>query len=293
MPVIVLAVVGCRHRGTKSSSMLPPTPVVVASGVSFVEVVLPKFSEKERLWIFEPKDGHKVHPCVFVAAEGEDTDHGARLRESDRPSFLPYAEAGYTVVAFDVSGELLDTEDAAKATAAVKLFAKREVGTLNGVAAIDYALHHIRIDPIRLYVAGHGAAGTLALQLAAADSRIRGCVAYAPIVPAANENSYAEDEIGYAAPEALRVIKKFALSATVASVQCPVMLSLAENGGQSPPEAIRAYAKSLSAHGDEVDLTTLPEASDRGIRAGIEWMGRARRKTKPAKPNPVTGKAAR
>lgn len=287
---------GCRRHPPASAKVATSkTSVSTWPGVKFEEVVLHKYPERERLWIYTPADKHKVHPCVFVAAEGEEPFFGARLSESDQARQLPYAQAGYTVVGYDVSGEAPPPGEAVKATAAVKLFAKRDVGTLNGKAAIDFALRHLSIDPLRLYVAGHGPSGTLALQMSSIDSRIRGCVAYEPMVTRPGESPYVLDEIGVEAPEALRAIQKFSPPALASLEQCPMMLYGVE-ANQAAYEAAKAYCEDLKAHRHEVTLVTSDSRpGDRGatdggsadigiaaaeIAAGIDWMGRDRHQRK-------------
>ncbi len=138
-----------------------------------------------RVWIYKPdaKADAKL-PCVLVAAAGSNFITGVSLGKEDRAEHQPYADAGFVVAAYDVSGATAEGEsDEAKLVEAIKAYSKSDFGMEDAMAALVVAKEKVpQIDPRRIYAAGHSSAGTLALQLAASHGEIRGVAAYAPVV---------------------------------------------------------------------------------------------------------------
>jgi dienelactone hydrolase len=286
LPLLLFAAglaLGCGRlsRGSKIPATSPP--VVLAPGVRFQEVRVSKFPEHPRLWIYTPGDKKKNHPCVLIAAAGSDLVSGMDLGEGDRAEHLPYVKAGYVVVAYDVSGALPAGGSAEAEGAARRLFAKRELGIANGKAAADYALRHLPIDPMRLYAVGHSSAATLALQFAAADSRVRGCVAYAPVPDVATHSA---PVLATVSPDLAHQVRALSPALNLESLRCPVMIFSAEDDATSPFAEVQFYAAALTKHNG--DVTFIRAASgghydsmiSQGIPEGIRWMGRARRPKK-------------
>jgi len=285
IPLVGVAL-GC-HRHPKTDSLISAHPKVSWPGIKYEEALQPKLTDHPRLWIYVPDDKRRTHPCVFIAAAGSPMYTGMSLSEGDRDEHLPYVKAGYTVVAYDVSGPRTAENDVAAATKAMKLFAKREVGIDNGKAAIDYALHHLKIDPLRLYAVGHSSAATLALQLSAVDSRIRGCVAYAPVTDIKGFLSdEVVNEIHENAPETYRALFKFSPVALVDSLHCPTMLFTAADDDTVPTDTVQHFARALSAVNKDVELDKAASGGhydsmiSQGIPDGIAWLGRARKPRK-------------
>ncbi len=277
---------GCHRHAHPTPLSLPP-PKLGWPGIKFLEVVLTQFPEQERLWIYVPEDGRKTHPCVFIAPAGSNLVTGMRLASDDQAEHLPYVRAGYEVVAYDISGATPADKSAERTAAAIRLFAKRQVGVANGQAAIDYAIKNLHVDPLRLYAAGHSSAGTLALELASTDMRVRGCIAYAPVtdVPAFLAGTLG-DEVRFDAPEALGPLQRYSPSARLEGLKCPVMLFTSADDDTVSPDSVKEYAAELRKTNRNVDLVTAPSGGhynamiSKGIPAGIEWLGRDRRARK-------------
>lgn len=277
--------VGCRRH--PAPAPLPASvPVRAWPGVQYRETVLPEFPEHERLWIYVPEDGRRTHACVFIAAGGSNPDGskaggsnlvtGERLSEEHRESQLPYVRAGYAVVGYDVSGTRPADGSPVATSAAIRLFLKREAGIANGRAAVEYALKHLHVDPLRLYAAGEGSAGTLALLLASTDSRIRGCVAYSPVTDVAvHLAGNLSDEVRYFAPEALAPLCRYSPMAMTSTLKCPVFIFQAEASGENPPPFVRQYVTALEKTNRQVTFVDGRAASTE-IREGIAWLGRDR-----------------
>ena len=105
------------------------------------------------------------------------------MGEEDRAEHLPYVRRGIAVIGFDLTGPTpTDQIDAAFVRAANR-FREADGGRLNALAAFEYAMQHMpEVDPRRIYAAGHSSAGAVVLGFAAAEPRLAGVAAYAPLV---------------------------------------------------------------------------------------------------------------
>ncbi len=153
-------------------------------GIQFFEVVLTGDApgKNMRLWVYLPPGDHpaKSLPCVLIAAAGTPLITGQSLSMGDRPEHLPYAKAGFAVIAYELDGTWAVHSNSALLIA-VNQFMAAHGGIDNARTAADYALARVPgIDPDRLYTAGHSSAATVALDVAATDPRIKACCAYAP-----------------------------------------------------------------------------------------------------------------
>ena len=133
-------------------------------------------------WVYYPEGAtESKRACVLVAAAGSRLFHGIKLTEEDVAEHLPYAKAGFVVIAYDVSGPLSENASGRPVFAACRLFKEAEGGVRDGLAALEAAeKKYAFIDSNAVYAAGHSSAGTVALALAQKSERVKGCVAYAP-----------------------------------------------------------------------------------------------------------------
>jgi len=161
----------------------------VEPGVVVHSVSLAHGDQAGRIWIYLPEEmPAKPIPCIFIAPAGVPpfigNGFGADLDRQKHPEHLPYAHAGFAVVAYDVDGEVANMDDVTyeQVQTAATAFKNAEAGVLNARHAIDYVLKMVPgIDPKRLYSVGHSSAGRIALLVAESDPRIAACVAYAPV----------------------------------------------------------------------------------------------------------------
>lgn len=163
-------------------SLLLATTSTLLAGVQVREF---KTARGGRVWIYKPDSKPEAKlPCVLVAAAGSNFITGVSLGKEDRAEHQPYADAGFVVAAYDVSGPPPeDEENEEKLIESIKAFSKSDFGIEDAMAALAVAKEKVpQIDPRRIYAAGHSSAGTLALQLAASRGEIRGVAAYAPVV---------------------------------------------------------------------------------------------------------------
>jgi dipeptidyl aminopeptidase/acylaminoacyl peptidase len=165
-------------------SAMPPLGqgITVADGVSMHRITIRSARGTGELRVYLPQGGSEKRPCVFVAPAGSPLICGMSLGDGDSPEQIPYARAGFIVVAYSIDGDLPKDHSAEQLIHSIRCFKASHGGVDNASEAIDYALIHIpNIDPKRRYVAGHSSAATLALQVAEQDSRIAACAAYAPV----------------------------------------------------------------------------------------------------------------
>ena len=262
----------------QSSSALSPS-IEIVPGVRWSEVVLPRGKQQSRLWVYLPSPlPAKKLPCVFIAPAGTRLFHGIGLGEGDQPEQVPYAQAGFAVVAYELDGEIkgqnLDMDDEATSLA-VRAFWSSEAGLKNAQDAIRYALAKLPTDPQRLYAAGHSSAGTMALHLAESEPRIAACVAYAPTTDL-------EARFGAAWIARMERYRDFTLRSSpirnVASLKCPTFLFHADDDDNTPLSDNQSFATALHKTNPRVTFVRVPSGDHytsmvkQGIPRGIAWL---------------------
>ena len=236
-----------------------------------------------RLWIYLPAEipeGSKL-PCVLVAPAGTSMWHGMDLGEGDRPEHHPYVEAGCVVVAYSISGAVVDEPTDEQFDEALGLFLQAEGGVANARSALDYALAKVPcVDPERVFTSGHSSAGTLSLQFAQNEKRVRGCIAFAPVTDLearlASLADYLKEE--HEQPELKEYSVEHSPLTQARKLKCPVFLLHAEDDGNVPVEETRAFAKALKRERNKkVELKIVPSgrhyrAMIDGLPSAIEWL---------------------
>lgn len=231
------------------------------------------------VWVYYPKTlpAEKI-PCVLVAPAGSRLMDGMKVGEGDSREHVPYVEAGFAVVSYDISGEVAEDASEEQVVAGVSAFVKSDGGIVDAREAIKLAIQKFPfIDSGRLFVAGHSSAATLALQVAQNAPKIKGCVAYAPIVNV-------EEWLG---AEALDVFKETGLGQLVRAqsphlhgekITCPIFLFCAQDDETVDHESVKTYADALKSAGksvEHVEVTTgghYDGMIQGGIDKAIEWL---------------------
>lgn len=257
-------------------------PRRIESGVLFHEVKLPGGRAGRKLWVYLPeRAGAAKLPCVFVAAAGSNLISGMELGEGDRPEHLPYARAGFAVVAFGLDGPMRrggepTDEEIIEAYGA---FRAAEAGVANARAAIEYALAKIpQADPERLYVAGHSSAATLALLVAEREPRVKACVAYAPVTDV-------EGHLGKEAVEQLSVLDGFrefvrenSPLRQAEALRVPLFLFSADDDSTVPPVQSARFAEAVRKANPNVTYVRAKSGDHynsmlkEGLPRAIEWL---------------------
>lgn len=244
------------------------------------EIPLP--NEAGRAWVYLPENaaGDSL-PVVLIGPAGSHLFDGMDLGDSDRPEHIPYAQAGFAVVSFDIPGMLAQGSSDEAVVRAAAQFKSGEGGVTNARAALQLALSQFpRLDRTKIFVAGHSSAATLALVLCSKLENLRGCVAYAPDVnPAASRGDVVKVLEPYLPGEAA-FIKSVSPIELVSGIRSPVLIFNAANDDVVPVAAISDYVRAAEAQKVKVDRIEVPSGGHyesmirQGIPAGIAWMRR-------------------
>ena len=301
--------------GYRARPRLAPTPVAlpplpegrqIEPGVTFHEVRLGTDTatptvpgHRGKLWVYLPEGAMAPAsvPCVFTCGAGSKLIFGMDLGDGDRPEHLPYARAGFTVVAYELDGAEPEgvTADGPIAEASMSFLAA-EAGLVNARNAIAFTLEKLpQVDPNRLCIAGHSSAGTMALLLAENEPRLRGVAAYAPRVDTeANAPPPARQALKQLVPGASAFWDKYNPSRQEARLNCPVFLFHAQGDAIIPSAEITGCADRLRGLGKVVTLETVPGGDhyqsmiEVGQPRGIAWLaGLAGLEAKPTEPPPT------
>ncbi|WP_083434935.1 alpha/beta hydrolase family protein [Rhodopirellula islandica] len=227
----------------------------------------------DRLMIYLPdKLPSEKIPCIFLAAAGATNFTGKKLSPGDLPEAIPYVYAGFAVVAYETDGELKENaETIGELRDAFLLHESSHAGLVNGLNAIEYALQKIPgIDADQLFAVGHSSAGRNALMLTAFDSRIKGCVTFAPAttISAADLQSLTTELAGMPSrfPQAIR---QFLPSAHVAKINVPTLILHGTEDDVIPLASSQQFVSQLEKQGTEVTLRTQKNADHFNVLSGV------------------------
>ena len=261
-----------------------PVATLVGNGIHLFDVSLagPGPGQSMRMWIYLPPGAHRERslPCVLIAPAGSNLITGMRLGEGDAPEHLPYVNAGFAVVAYELDGALPEMAKPDQEAAAVKAYVASKGGVLNAQTALDYATERVpEVDPSRIYSAGHSSAGTVALVVAASDPRVKGTVAYAPAV---NLRSFLGLDmtriVTKSIPKAEPFLDLGSPDRRVADYTSPVMVFVARDDNTVAPQRLMDFAHALKEAGKTAELKVVDSGGHYdamirdGIPAGIAWL---------------------
>ena len=260
-----------------------PEPLVLEQGVELHKVSLLEDQVFTRVWIYVPEGLGKRDkvPCVLIAPAGTAMWHGLGLALGDRPEHLPYAEAGCVVVAYSISGPVVDEPADEEFDEALASFLAAEGGVANAKMALDYALEKVpAIDPKQIYTAGHSSAGALSIQVAQSDRRVDGCIAFAPVTDLEAQLGSMADYLieDFEQPELKQYIGAASPLKRVERLKCRTFLHHAEDDWAVPIDQTRAFAKALEEAGNEqVELLVSAEGGHydsmiEAIPEAIAWI---------------------
>jgi dienelactone hydrolase len=235
-----------------------------------------------QLDIYLPVGRHdaKSLPCVFIAPAGNG-NHGGKVADGDRPEHLPYVQAGFAVVAYELSGSPDDPNKKSYTYGEMKRpvseFVHADGGVVNGQNAIDYVLKMVpEVDPAQLFACGHSSAASVALNFARAEKRIRACCAYAPQPD--YEKWLGDPKWDTFVPGYTAFLAKESPLAHVADFDCPVYLFHADDDSMVPLAAEQNFADAMKAAGKQITFERVPTGDHyqsmivQGIPGGIQFM---------------------
>jgi dipeptidyl aminopeptidase/acylaminoacyl peptidase len=228
-----------------------------------------------RVWVYLPTGvapGAKI-PCVIVPPAGGKLFIGMKLSDGDREEHWPYAQAGFAVISFDISGVWEDQNSEASMKKALVGYMNAQCGINDASEALRVTLaKYPQIDVRRLYVAGHSSAGTLALQIAAAaPDQIKGCAAFAPLTDVEKHLAEGLPAMDKFLPGFARVIRENSPANRMNAIRCPVFLFHALDDKGITPPMVTGYRDALLARGKKVDYAVVPTGGhyDSMIKDGI------------------------
>ena len=260
-------------------------PQQLPGGVTFYPVVIGGDGPglPMQVYLYLPAGQHARHslPCVFVAPAGSRLFHGMNLGEGDMPEHLPYAQAGFAVCAYELSGSIPPSAGGALSTMAesARQFMAVDGGVANAKIAIDYVLSTVpEVNPAELFTAGHSSAAVVALDVAAADHRIHAVAAYAPAADVRKRLSRALPELDELNPGFVDFVGRISPLERASDFSCPIFLFHAEDDANVPLADNQAFADALRAAGKSVQFTRVPHGGhyqsmiDQGIPGGIAFF---------------------
>jgi dipeptidyl aminopeptidase/acylaminoacyl peptidase len=256
-----------------------PKSVEIVKGVLFSEI--PAGDGRPKIWLYTPNPvPTKPVPAIFIAPAGSGSIFGQSLGEGSQAEHIPYAAAGYIVVAYELSGavERQGASDQALQVAFAR-FSAAEAGMKDLAAALDYAAWIKVIDPDRMIAAGHSSAGAVSLVAAALEPRIKACIAYAPVtnLPA----KFGAPTLRRFEP-VLRGVTQFCTDYSphtlAPKIKVPTFLLAVEDDRTVPYNVLKAFADSLQATNPNVTLKTIKQGNhyesmiQEGIPAALQWL---------------------
>lgn len=259
----------------------------LGSGVQYSIVFSggPPSSPRRRFDVYLPEGNHPDGslPGVLIAPAGSNMLQGMDVGSGDRPEHLPYAKAGFAVVAYSLDGFFEGGQPTTDADVVrgYNEFRAADAGLANTRMALDFVLARLpQVDPRRISVAGHSSAGTLALLAAAREPRLRACVAYAACSDL--EEHLAAALRDPALPRVLTDLPNFIRQSSprtqIATLHCPVLLFHADDDSVAPVGMSIRYASEAKTLGKQVELIRVPHGDHyesmihEGIPTGIRWL---------------------
>jgi dienelactone hydrolase len=250
-------------------------------GIRFHEATLQRGGVPMKVWIYLPEKAAEKMPCVLVGPAGTHLIEGIRLGQGDQAEHLPYARAGFVVVAFEIDGAWMKNPPSdEEVIACARAFQKANAGLDNARTALDFALASVpSIDPERVYIAGHSSAATLALLVARSEPRIKGCAAYAPATNVRRRvPSEAVDGLNAAIPGYVYFLEWSSPSTRLEDLKCPVFLFQAKDDTNVHYGETRAFVWEIRKTNPKVTYVEVARGGHydsmirEGIPKAIEWF---------------------
>ncbi|HUT95266.1 MAG TPA: HEAT repeat domain-containing protein [Thermoguttaceae bacterium] len=263
------------------------SPRNLQPGVDVVDVELKvsrgKPGHYNRLRIYTPSGSHAPGslPCVLIAPAGTNLLSGSHLgTDPDHPERVPYVEAGFAVVAFELDGEYSTEEPSdAEVVAKYRQFAAAHAGLVNARNALEYVLAKMpEVDPDRIYAVGHSSAAALAVLFAEHEPRIRACAAFAPVTDLDKSFGQEAEMLSQILPNGESFLVKASPITHAASLKCPLFLFHTDHDSVVPASQSYGLSNKLRDLGADVTLVTPPFGDhydamiEEGIPRAIRWL---------------------
>jgi predicted Zn finger-like uncharacterized protein len=225
-------------------------------------------------------------PCVMIAAAGTTLLEGnGCYDESYQSETIPYVQEGFAVLGYSLDGPpASDKPSKLEIKAAYNQFRAAHAGLVNSRNALEFLLQKVpAINRERIFTAGHSSAGTLSLLFAEHESRLAGCIAYAPCVDVEKRlaDYISNPLVEVLLPEVDQFVRQQSPLRHANTLKCPVFLFHAEGDTNSPHAESRDFAARLTALGTPCQLESVPDGDhynsmlEEGIPRGIVWLRNA------------------
>ena len=233
------------------------------------------------LWLPDRENLPASLPCVFMAPGRDNLLIGKKLSAGNEDEHIPFVEAGFAVIAYELDGDVPDLGTAREKDliVATQQFWAAEGGLDNARNAIEFALSVTEIDRNRLYAAGCGSAGTISLLLAAREPRIKGCMACSPVLDLeAHLGAKTMETLAQRIPNAKQQVRRGSPSKCLPEIQCPVYLFHSKTDSVVSVQQSVDAAEQLKRLGKQVTLDVAPSGdhSDAvvslGIPRAVQWL---------------------
>ncbi|MBI5363801.1 MAG: prolyl oligopeptidase family serine peptidase [Planctomycetes bacterium] len=281
---------------------LPAATQVEGVACHAVELAWPRGASK--LWIYVPADAKpKATPCVLVAPAGSNLMFGMTLGDGDRAEHLPWAKAGFVVVAYELEGAMPEEDRQTDENVFRQLhrFADSWAGIQDAEAALEYALAKLpMVDPARVFAAGHSSAATATMLFAQHEPRLRGACAFMPIVDVPTRiPDETEATIEAQIPGWSAFLARISPDRHVTDLRVPLFLFGAEDDDNVRYADVAAFAEKVRGSKREVVFEHAAEGGhyqamiDAGLPRAIAWAQALPPRGAPGKPADAQGKPAK
>jgi dienelactone hydrolase len=234
-----------------------------------------------KLYVYLPAGPHKPKslPCILITGAGSNLLSGMLLSDADSAEHIPYAQAGYAVVAYELDGKSEDSGDTDEMRLAYEAFKASRAGLINARNTLQYVLDKVpEVNPKQIYAAGHSSAGTHALLFAEHEPRLAGVIAYAPAINVSERFGTALRLFAFQMPGVVDFAEQSSPGTHRQRLKCPTFLFHAEDDSNCPIEQTRKFADQLKEQGTDVTFVTAETGDhyqsmiDEGLPEAIKWL---------------------
>jgi len=163
--------------------------------------------------------------------------------------------------------------------AAMDKFIGAEAGMANAKAALGYAEAKVpQVDMMHVYAVGHSSAAVVALQLAALEPRIAGCVAFAPACQIGDRLADGKAMLEKLRPGSWDYVVSLSPDHLASKITCPTLLfSAKDDTNVSNAEVVR-FSETLKKTNKSVTMMSVARGGHydsmirEGIPAAIKWL---------------------
>ena len=239
-----------------------------------------------KMYVLLPPGNHAPGsiPCLLAAPAGTNLMTGANTGPLFE-SHIPYLEAGFAIMDYELDGSPKYAENESEATRA---FIDSQAGLVNSRNVIDFIQQKMpMVNPKQIFAVGHSSGGSHVLLLGEHDTRLAGVVAYAACCNVPNRiPSYLAKLLSHSEKRIGDFLIQSSPNTHAARMNCPVLLCHAKDDSNVPVSDSQEMHKLLLAAGkkSELHLTDdgdhYSEMLDQCVPVGIQWMKKRMNETK-------------